>query len=70
MAENKPPFPMEAEAQHNISMSVKCSFCGSEPGVRCKPGLIFPQYPHTDRLKDGLVLAGWTREEVEAAYEF
>lgn len=62
--------PITPEEQHQISMKVACSFCGQPAGEKCKPGLIFPQYPHTPRLQDGMVADGWTRQEVEDLYKF
>lgn len=68
MTEKK--IPLDVEGQHAISLKVTCSFCKQPAGVKCIPGLVFPQYPHTPRLQDGLIASGWTRQEVEDEYKF
>jgi hypothetical protein len=37
--------------------------------VRCN-GIIFPQYPHTDRLGVAMMEQGWTEQQIAALYEF
>ena len=61
-------FPLTAAEQYPIALKVPCTFCDAEEGEKCPEGGLFPQYPHTDRLKQGLIKQGWTAEEVESHY--
>lgn len=62
-------FPVSAQEQYDLAIKHECSFCGAKVDERCS-GIVFPQYPHTDRLKQGLIDKGWTAEQVDACYEF
>jgi hypothetical protein len=63
------PWPKTAEEQYATAIKFKCPFCGVEPDVRCN-GIIFPQYPHTDRLGVAMMEQGWTEQQIAALYEF
>lgn len=45
-------FKVSGAFQTTFSLRVPCSWCGSNIGERCKPSLVFPQYPHSIRMEE------------------
>lgn len=43
-------YPIDAKAQYDLALTVKCPWCDALAGERCTPSLVFPQYPHTLRV--------------------
>lgn len=45
--------PMDAPGQYLLALKVACPWhkCMAPSGERCRASLVFPQYPHTSRLR-------------------